>query len=1252
MANECKLMSIFFHKQGSSRLSLKAKVFTAIAAVTLAGAAAAMPLATMADATTDALMAQIAALQAQLAAISGAPAASVPAGAGACTFTRSLSVGTKGDDVTCLQTYLASTGHFTYTGAKGYFGGITRSAVAAWQAANGVSPAVGYFGTLSRGKYSTLVAMAPTPTPTPIPTGTPTPTTSGSPAPVPAGTGLTVAPSSDQPADGMLAPAIAARIPALGVVFTASNDGDVKVNSLLVERAGQADDATIDGIVLLDENKVQIGLSKTLNSLHQATLNEPFTVAKGTSKKMWIAFNRPAAGAHGGEIVKFKLVSVNAGATTVNGTFPMLGVGFTINETLSIGALTSPARGVLDPGSARTSLQVGATAFYSSGARWTVGSAEPVLLEQVRFYQAGSAGSGDLEKVMITIKGTDYPTELSADGKYYTAIIKPGVLFDKGATIDLAIKSDVIGGSNRNIDFDIQRRTDIVAKGTTFGYYILPDNGTATNSSTQGEGFTTSEPYYDAYLHTISAGSLRVEKSSTVPSGNVTVDASNVVIGAFGFDTKGENVQISSLKLTYAVSSGLFSYITGVSVVDDTGATIAGPKDAVSGLTTTFSDTFNAKAGYHVYTVKGKLSSSFTDGATISVSIDPDGDITAKGQITGLTITPSPTSAVSASTMTIRKASLKVSVSDTPQAQNVVRGINGFLFSNLQYDATASGEDLRITSQVMTMVVSGSADPDSLNSCQIFDGATALNTGGNVVSPSGNDAGTNLKITFTLDNNLIVPKGTVKLVPVKCNIDSQATASQTWSIGLTAATGNDTVVVGKDTGTTVTETITNSNGGTMTVRTGGSLTVVLDSSSPSERYGIAGRTDVAGSVFKLTSQYEALKLTKFGFNIASSTASTSDVVKISFWDGATRVGEAVFSGGNYYATTTLTSDFIVPKDGDKVLGTTMDLIAKSDIGKANTIGGDSGHLVTLNWSGGYPTATELIGQSSGNTINTATTTDGTAGTAAAGIRILRTYPSLARLSVPTNTLTNGDMDLYRFSVTAPTDGDVGLAKFTFRVGTATQATTSSFRLFAYTDSGFGTAAYAKNPINQLAVDCIGSNSLKTQTASSTCNNSAGASNGWDGRASSSNVVIYPDPANGTVSVPGREAIQVPAGQTRYFSLKANLTNVQAADSFSVALVGDAAFFPPLNDTGDTGIAKDTLSITDRVAGSNPSIPGSDPNAGYTNGTTRRNANSGSSFFVWSPNSTTTSATSTNDWVSGYLLPGLPGTEMAQQSFSK
>ncbi len=122
----------------------------ALAAVMFAGASAHA-------ATTEELQAQINALLAQLSALQGGSSSS----AGCYAFTQDLTIGSQGADVTALQNYLATGGYFKVA-ATGYFGPITQSAVAAWQAANGVTPSAGYFGALSRAKYNAVCTPAST----------------------------------------------------------------------------------------------------------------------------------------------------------------------------------------------------------------------------------------------------------------------------------------------------------------------------------------------------------------------------------------------------------------------------------------------------------------------------------------------------------------------------------------------------------------------------------------------------------------------------------------------------------------------------------------------------------------------------------------------------------------------------------------------------------------------------------------------------------------------------------------------------------------------------------------------------------------------------------------------------------------------------------------------------------------------------------------------------------------------------------
>jgi len=124
-------------------------------ALWLAGTALVVPVAQ--GATIEELEEQIADLLAQITALQ-AQLAGGGVSTGCYAFARDLYNGVgSGADVTALQDYLTSTGHFTFSGGStGFFGPITASAVAAWQASNGVAPAAGYFGPISRAKYNMI----------------------------------------------------------------------------------------------------------------------------------------------------------------------------------------------------------------------------------------------------------------------------------------------------------------------------------------------------------------------------------------------------------------------------------------------------------------------------------------------------------------------------------------------------------------------------------------------------------------------------------------------------------------------------------------------------------------------------------------------------------------------------------------------------------------------------------------------------------------------------------------------------------------------------------------------------------------------------------------------------------------------------------------------------------------------------------------------------------------------------------------
>ena len=156
---------------------MEKKLLLLATVVALSGAGALLPMtvhgATVADlqAQLTALLAQVAALQAQLASGTSVSTGTVPA---SLLSSGDLTVGKKGVAVMDLQKFLNANGaQITAIGAGSpgneteFFGSLTKLALAKWQEANGISPAAGYFGVMTRKKLTAMGKVAEQPTVTP-----------------------------------------------------------------------------------------------------------------------------------------------------------------------------------------------------------------------------------------------------------------------------------------------------------------------------------------------------------------------------------------------------------------------------------------------------------------------------------------------------------------------------------------------------------------------------------------------------------------------------------------------------------------------------------------------------------------------------------------------------------------------------------------------------------------------------------------------------------------------------------------------------------------------------------------------------------------------------------------------------------------------------------------------------------------------------------------------------------------------------
>jgi hypothetical protein len=376
------------------------------------------------------------------------------------------------------------------------------------------------------------------------------------------------------------------------------------------------------------------------------------------------------------------------------------------------------------------------------------------------------------------------------------------------------------------------------------------------------------------------------------------------------------------------------------------------------------------------------------------------------------------------------------------------------------------------------------------------------------------------------------------------------------------------------------------------------LSVILDPNSPSRRLVNANTTGNVLSKLRLTSSGEAINVTQLGLQLSYiDLNSPLDLTRVTLWadDTGAQVGEVIFTSD--YAIVTI-SGFTVPSNGYRIMTIKGDIAA---IGTSQPA--QPGHLVAIDYDA-------AASDSSGNSTRGisasglpvyAIPTGNANDTRSSGVRIFKSTPTLTRLSVPSLILSNGsNRVLYRFSVAAPSTGNVGLYKFTFGVATAGPSPflVNDFKVYGYNDSGFSQAAYANSGRLNSAVESY----------------TSAVQDGQD------NVVeIYFDPIGQAGT---NEAIQVPAGQTRYFELVGTIASTSPTSSIlTVDLRGDEIY-----NVRDIGQTTSTASFFSSIYSIH-------------------------NDFIWSGNSTTTSSVYHSDWANGANASGLPGTYMAPNTFT-
>ncbi|RJQ28906.1 hypothetical protein C4571_02600 [Candidatus Parcubacteria bacterium] len=889
-------------------------VLTATTGLWMSGAFLLVPVAqaqTNADlqAQIAALLQQIAQLQAQL----NAGGSSMPSSS--YNFTRDLTVGSRGDDVSALQQILISKGHLTAVSAPtGYFGSLTQAALAAWQAANGVSPTAGYFGPKTRAAMATMAGPSMPGPSMPGPTG-----------PAAPASGLWVSVASSNPPAGSLissSGASAARVEVLAVSLTAGNSGAVTVNGLKFRKQGVLSDSSISSAYLIEGGKVVAQYS----SLNQGVLDFPglgWVINPGQTRTLTLAID-PATGLSAGNTVAFALSSAadvsatdgSGNAITPAGGFPMNGNIFTVtsvsNPAIASMTVTSSSIATTVTAGTQGSL-VGAWNFNVSNSK--------VWLKGITFKVVGSASKSDLRNVKLVVNGTQIGSTLAAvpgDGSaHFDASANPGNL-NTGSN-NIQVFADIMGSPSYNFQFEILNSYDIYAVDSQYNVPVAAESDTGSQVSIQ-------------------QGQITVTQATDTPTGSVAKGQSGVTIAKFAIYAAGEAVKVKFLTFTMTftgTTTTLSNMVKNVALVDDAGGQLGttintpptsntctdGGAAGLSGLV--YTDCFGTSASNvnyivpanttRVLSLKGDIQSTAGFSTVVGAL-----SASTNNNLQGLTSSQVANSgSASGSTLTLASNSLTVSKNSavgtqTMSANSVNQRIGSFAF------AAASAEGVNVST--VNIQVSSSSASVLQNLRVKINGVQFGNSQGTVTnSASYSFAGTQ----FT------VPAGGTTIVDVYADVLSSATAgtkaaistvsgcaasgaSSFTAISCSSTTGQDIVIAGQS-----------------------SITVTADTSlAPADQFvmGSAGNS-MAYFRFTETSNIEDVKLDNL--NIFDQVATTG-TVKSAFenlqlfksTDLATPLATAGSAntaasssnpGSGYYYKFSFANPVVIPKAGSLLL---------------------------------------------------------------------------------------------------------------------------------------------------------------------------------------------------------------------------------------------------------------------------------------------------------------------------------------------
>lgn len=1043
-------------KQTKSRFRKSVSIITSAATIVVLSGVALVPFGASADHSTahtiEQLLAQIAALQVQLQALQ----AGTSAPSAACSFTRSLYLGvSSGDDVKCLQMYLNAAGHPVASSGAGsmgnetmFFGSRTKAAVASWQAANGVSPAVGYFGPLSQAKYSSMAGVPGVPGATPAP---------GVPGNVVASL------ASDNPG------AKTVMINSYGVVLMSVRfTGTGKVQELTFKRGGPGDVNDYDNLYIYDGARRLVSGRTPSSATGEVTFISLGVDVSGSKDLQLVADHSGVAS----NVNYWELTSAKLSSGTITGT-PLKSNNFTIGGSNG-GTLNVDKTGSVG------SPKVGQKKAQVSEFKVTANT-EAAWVRRVQLLQGGTVKNADLANLILEVNGVQVATgTMTSDSYAVFDFGSPGYKIDKGDNKIFKMYADLAGKKDETVKYYVEVASDVTAIGDQFGFGMKPTIDTNFDDASNTHSLT------------LQGGVLTIAFNGPNAT-NIGTKVTDQVLYRFSMSAAND-IEVKKIRLgfchdpggdgTFANITNDFDDVTDVKIVDeDSGQVVAGPtdgtgfteaaadgcEDAAQGTYKTYTDTFDLKAGT---TRNFKVTADIDTGANttnnelaaadvINVMLDGYGEsdmATSTGDVavlkyagTNTAVDDSdivPNTDLIGKNMTLQASTLTLGLSASPADVTYVKGTQNVNTVGLTLAASLASA-LKVTDITLTGYVDddgtapfakiGSNSDSSLNvsglvsKVSLYDGDNGLLISDVVQTNNLNNSTATIKFA-----NLawMIDAGKTKKLLIKTNLSSNPTSGSNdyFSFDIDATTD---VTALDSSNQTVNSGNADPNGGTnptnvVTVSSAGTLAVSAASANPIKKAVYWGQNDVLFTVYRVRSTDEAFLIERL--NIVTATGSSEavasatnnvDQVKMKYKNQAgsalTAVGALDSTTGSVSFAFTGADRPYVPKDSS----TDIELYGniKPKAGRTGTALSTLGSEVefSLDWSNGQDDEFRAVGEGSGTVLTNADITDSQK-VKGNDHRVYRVFPEFIQETVTAGSPI-GTKDVLKFTIKAHGLGD-------------------------------------------------------------------------------------------------------------------------------------------------------------------------------------------------------------------------------------